>query len=273
MGDECNEGVCNEETDSCDLIPLPPGTAPAECFGVEICRTPGFWGARGGFADDGFYKKGQNVTGEVLCGFGGTLVDGECTTGGLEVCGTLLTNTNLGDGQSATEAICIKGGDPRAKMMRMLTSASLNCNLGDCSANTAGLVSYCNDVCATEDSAEYGFCHGLLGCFNEGGTIVDNGEEWVCVPGGTSACDSNSWNIGESCSEDIDCQSFDYPNGACVTYESCHDRMACPDAYDGDPEGSAACFEPLGAASSPAKCNAARKDTPYIFDLPGWGTN
>jgi hypothetical protein len=50
--------------------------------------------------------------------------------------------------------------------------------------------------------------------------------------------------------------------------------MACPDYYDGhenEPlDGSDLCFEPLGAASSPGKCNAARQTTPYIFDINGW---
>jgi hypothetical protein len=146
--------------------------------------------------------------------------------------------------------------------MRMLMSASLNCALGDCSANTSGLVSYCNTICADETSEEYSWCQGNLGCFNEGGHINGDGE---CVPAGQSVCEFSL----ASCSDDSGC-AF---GAACVSYESCHDRVACPDYYDGDPEGSAACFEPLGAASSSQKCNAARQTTPYIFDLPDWGTN
>ena len=124
--DICTDDFC-DPTDGCYHEPADP--MPSECMGVEICRTPGFWGARGGYDGDGYYKHGQNVTGAMLP---------------LEVCGNMITNTDTGDSESAIEAICIKGGDPRAKMMRMLMSASLNCALGDCSANTTDLIDYCN---------------------------------------------------------------------------------------------------------------------------------
>jgi len=281
--DSCVEGVCTADTgerDTCDgdeclacddadglCYPLPPETAPAECFGVEICRTPGFWGARGGFDSDGYYQKGQNVTGSVLCGGEEFVVDGECVEGhGLEVCGTLITNTDYDSGKSATEAICIKGGDPRAKMMRMLMSASLNCALGDCGANTLDLIDDCNLACEDNTDLEaINFCQSSLGCFNEGGHINADG---TCSPAGQSFCE----NSQASCSDDFDCNVLD--GESCVSYESCHDRMACPDYYDdGEVNGTDDCYEPLGAASSPQKCNAVRKNTPYIFDLPGWGTN
>jgi hypothetical protein len=244
---EC--GVCVTGTGLCVVDEEDPA-----CLGLELCRTPGFWGSRGGYEGDGFYTKGQNVTGEVI---------GD----GLLVCGTLITGTMLGDGQSATEAICIKGGDPRAKMMRMLMSASLNCALGDCSANTSGLVAYCNDVCANEVSADYGMCHGSLGCFNEGGHINADGS---CVPAGEFACTGTDTLCDPA--DPVECNFLD--GEECVSYESCHERMACPDLYDdGEINDSADCFEPLGAASSPGKCNAARKTTPYIFDLPNWGVD
>ena len=256
-GDTANEVVCNEEL--CEVCDPADGSCnvdeedPVCQTGVEICRTPGFWGARGGFDGDGFYKHGQNVTGEVL---------GD----GLDVCGTLITNTILGDGQSATEAICIKGGDPRAKMMRMLMSASLNCALGECSANTTVLVSVCNEVCDTEDSGAYGMCASALGCFNEGGHINSDGS---CVPEGEFACTGTDTICDPA--NPVECNLL---NGEeCLSFESCHDRLACPDLFDdGEINGSADCFEPLGPASSPKKCNAARQTTPYIFDLPGYGT-
>ena len=149
--------------------------------------------------------------------------------------------------------------------MRMLMSASLNCALGTCSANTSGLVDYCNTACETEDSGAYGMCASALGCFNEGGHINIDGS---CVPAGESVCEES----GISCSEDDDCNAFS--GEECVSYVDCHDeRLACPDLYDNEViNGSADCFEPLGAASSPKKCNAARKTTPYIFNLPDWGS-
>jgi hypothetical protein len=151
-------------------------------------------------------------------------------------------------------------------MMRMLMSASLNCALGDCGINTTTLIAYCNDVCEDDnDSGAMSMCHGALGCFNEGGHINEDGS---CVPAGQSVCEDS----GAACSDDSDCNGLE--EEACVAYESCHDRQACPDFYDdGEVNGSDACFEPLGAASSPQKCNAARQQTDYIFDLPGWGTN
>ena len=259
-----NTGVCepvysaestacdNEDGDACTTSGCDgAGTCDAEHIvepcGEEICRTPGFWGARGGRAGDGYYNHGQDVTGAMLP---------------LEVCGNMITNTDLGSSASAIEAICVKGGDPRAKMMRMLMSASLNCGLGDCSANTIALIEYCNDACFAEDSGAYSMCHSSLGCFNEGGHITDDGS---CVPAGTSAC-TGSYT---ACEDDDDCNGLE--GEECVSFESCHDRMACPDYYDdGEVNGSDDCFEPLGPASSPKKCNAARKNTPYIFDLPGW---
>jgi len=250
-GDECQ--VCNDSTGVCNVIPRDAEpAAPDACFGNEICRTPGFWGSRGGFDGDGYWRKGQDVVGEVI------------GDDGLLVCGTLiLRDADIGTGQNATEAICVKGGDPRAKMMRMLMSASLNCALGDCSTNTSDLVSACNEVCETEDSGSYGACQSALGCFNEGGHINSDG---TCVAAGQAVCEDS----GESCSGDGDCNVL--TSEACVSYESCHDRMACPDYYDdGEVNGSADCYEPLGAASSPKKCNAARQTTPYIFNLPGWG--
>jgi len=122
--------------------------------GDEICRTPGFWGARGGDAGDGnLYKHGQNITLAVI---------GD----GLDVCGQEITNTDLADSESAIEAICINKGDPRAKLMRMLTSAALNCSLGTCNANTSALISVCNDICfANTDVGDMNVCQGALGCF------------------------------------------------------------------------------------------------------------
>ena len=202
-------GLCDEENDICYTEPLPPETAPDICYGNAICRTPGFWGARGGFEGDGtnpkngkpFYKKGQNVTGETLCNSLTDLVDGECMDemDGLKVCGNWITNTKLGDPQSATEAICIKGGDPRAKMLRMLMSASLNCELGDCDTTTSDFIEMCNEACWHEDDSYYSMCHGALGCFNEGGTIID--EFGTCVQGGTTACEF----AGNECASNSDC--------------------------------------------------------------------
>ncbi|MFC1797148.1 hypothetical protein ACFL1V_08640, partial [Pseudomonadota bacterium] len=266
------EGICYYcDSSDGDCKEIPPSSAPDECVsGTAICRTPGFWGARGGYEGDGtnlkngkpFYRHGQNVTGETLCNSLVDLVDGECLfeDHGLKVCGNWITNTKLDDPQSATEAICIKGGDPRAKMLRMLMSASLNCELGDCDATTRDFIEMCNEACWYEEDQYYSMCHDALGCFNEGGTILD--ENGTCVQGGTTACEF----AGNDCDTEAQCAFGE----RCVMFDDCHLEEACPDDNDGDPINSDLCFEPLGAASSPGKCNAARQTTDYIFNLPGW---
>ncbi len=206
------------------------------------CRTPGFWGARGGDAGDVDYKHGQNITLEVI-------------GAGLNVCGQLITNTDLHDDESAIEAICINKGDPRAKLMRMLTSAHLNCSLGTCNGSTLDLLDVCNDVCAVgTDVGAMNACQGALGCFNEGGVVLADG---TCVPEGAGVCQAGGVGT-DLCEVDEDCSSF--LGETCVMFDSCHDRELCA-------EGDTDCtFEPPGPASSPKKCNKARRDGLYIWD-------
>ena len=229
-GNACTESGC-DGAGTCD-----PAHIDLPC-GAEVCRTPGFWGARGG------EEKGDNITLAVI---------GD----GLEVCGQMITNTDLEDPESAIEAICINKGDPRAKMMRMLTAASLNCSLSNCGTNTLALIADCNDVCFdNDDSLAISLCQSALGCFNEGGHINDDGS---CVAAGTGVCSGDSPNAGETCGDDEDCIAFGV--GSCIMYDSCHDRSLC------EPDSNF-CFEPPGPASSPKKCNTARKNGGYIWDF------
>jgi hypothetical protein len=166
--------------------------------GEEICRTPGFWGARGGNE-----KGGQNITQAVMD-----------SVGGLDVCGGTIDNTNLRDSMSALEAICINGGDPKGKLIRHLTSSALNCALGTCSANTADLVSICNDACMYGADELYSDCSASLDCFNNGGVIQDDGS---CVAGGPDNCHDR-----ELCAEgDNDC-AVDTPIGSASSSKACN---------------------------------------------------
>ena len=235
--------VDDEDTADCEVV-----------TGVARCRTPGFWGSRGGDDGDATYKHGENYTLLALA-----------LSGGFEICGSLVDNTDLGDPGSAIEAICISKGDPMAKYMRMATSAALNCNLGDCGYIEDLLVS-CSSDCEAGDEDAMNACAAELGCFNEGGIY----EEGMCVFAGTCYVDGDTANEpGDACSYDSD-RDGDLPvldcmneGEFCVRDETCHDRDLCPDGGD-------YCWESLGPASSPKKCNKARKTTPYIFDITGW---
>jgi hypothetical protein len=238
-GDVCTDDFCNPNTGECEFVPAEP--LPAECVGAEICRTPGFWGARGG---DEKAPKSQNVTQAVID-----------AAGGLDVCGTTITNTDLGDSQSAIEAICVAvKGDLERQLVRQLTAAALNCALADCTEYHSDLVADCNSTCADATGTRtVNECIDELDCFNNGGAF--DSELGCTFPG---ACELST----EACVTDEDCPDL---GDFCVPSETCHDRDLCPDLTDDEEiNGSDFCFEPLGPASSPAKCNAARKNDVYV---------
>ena len=77
-GQECLE--CDTSDGTCvDIVPTPQVCEP----GNEICRTPGFWGARGGTEKS---PRSQNITQAVI---------DSVTPPGLDVCGVFITNTDL----------------------------------------------------------------------------------------------------------------------------------------------------------------------------------
>jgi len=119
--DDCYDPGC-DGAGSCDQQHV-----PLQC-GDAICRTPGFWGARGG---DEKSPKSQNITQDVI----------DSVPGGLDVCGTFITNTNLNSKQSAIEAICVSvKGDLSRQLVRQLTAAALNCALAPCGDDIEALV-------------------------------------------------------------------------------------------------------------------------------------
>jgi hypothetical protein len=230
--DVCTDDSCDPATGLCVNVPADP--LPPECVDEEICRTPGFWGTHGG---DEKAPKSVNVTQDVID-----------AAGGLDVCGTTITNTDLESNQSAIEAICVAvKGELERQLVRQLTAAALNCATASCSTAHSDLIADCNLTCADgSGTLTINECIDQLDCFNNGGTF--DGE--FCTFPGT--CNSG----GEACLTDEDCTELgDY----CVPNETCHDRSLCPDG----PEGEFCWFEG-GPASSPAKCNAARKNDTYV---------
>ena len=231
-----------------------PANLVCDSPGMAICRTPGFWGARGG--DEKADKGSRNITLEVL---------GD----GFEICGIPITDTDVASGNSAIEAICINKGDPLAKYIRMATSAALNCNLADC-GEIETVLANCNAACIADDqdTDALNACAAELGCFNEGGMYIDGQCHFA------GECYFDGEPTGEVCSFDSDGDNAE-PSVPCLgqgevceRVETCHDRNLCPDLEDdGQLNGSDFCFEPPGPASSPKKCNDARKNGDYIFDF------
>jgi hypothetical protein len=154
---------------------------------------------------------------------------------------------------SAIEAMCVRvKGVTERQLVRQLTAAALNCVLGDCSPAHTAMLASCNNVCAT-GVGDAGQCIDELDCFNNGG-------DWdgsMCTTG-AGLCEIG----GEACDDGNPCVGL---GDSCLPDETCHDRDLCPDLDDdGAINGSDFCFEPPGPASSPRKCNAARKNDTYV---------
>jgi hypothetical protein len=206
--------VCNPSTGACEQqSPLPPECAP------EICRTPGFWATH---ADQDPKKKcSQNITQAVID-----------ANGGLDVCGTTITNTDVGNAQSALEGMCVPvRGDKRLQLIRQLIAASLNCvvsgGLGSCSVGD--VIDDCNAACTGGPSdRSVTECIGELDCFNNGGSFDD--QTGGCTAGGPGNCHEQALPLGD----------FDLPNN--------------------DP-GAGQCFGQQGAAGSSDECQQANAST------------
>ena len=167
---QCNE--CKADTGQCG--PITP--TPAGC-GVEICRTPGFWGTHAGREK----ARSQNITQAVLNAAGGCI----------EICGEIIDNTLLNSADSAVEAICVSPrGTQELQLVRQLTATALNCIITngspDCTnVSIQDVFQACDAACAAGDPSAADTCIGLLDCFNNGGTIDNTGS---CVSGGTNNC-------------------------------------------------------------------------------------
>jgi hypothetical protein len=135
--------------------------------GEEICRTPGFWGSHAGTEKEG---KSQNITQAVMDEVGGCI----------EICGEVITTTEVGDAESALEAICVSPrGNQRLQLARQLTAMALNCIIsggGPKCQNMSCEIMFleCNKVCAG-DPGMYSIqqCIGMVDSWNNGRYLGD----------------------------------------------------------------------------------------------------
>ena len=139
---------------------------PAE----EICRTPGFWGTHAGTEN----RRSTNLTQQVIDAAGGEL----------SVCGQTIDNTNVGNVNSAVEAMCVRiQGELQRQLARQLTAMALNCVVSGGGADCTGtsvedLFADANAACeAGGGGPQLGSWIDQVDCFNNGGQYVDG----MCV--------------------------------------------------------------------------------------------
>ena len=224
----CDDPVCTACNPTTGICDLPANPLPAEC-NEEICRTPGFWGTHGGAEKN----RSTNITQAILDTFGGTLT----------ICGTTISNTNVGSPNSALEAICISPkGDSRLQLARQLTAAALNCGITN--NNDEG-------TCSTD-------ANGAAPCAGVSIGDVFDACNAACLTGTTAVVNGNTI----SCIEAIDCFNnggiFDPATGTCAdaTGTSCHDRDLVNGCFD---------FSTPGPAGSSNACNDARKNNVTVL--------
>jgi hypothetical protein len=173
----------------------------------------------------GIEKGGPNVTGTVLALY----------AGGLTICGEPITTVDLGD-QSAIQAICVSPkGDSNLQLARQLTAAALNCIVTN-STSCEGSGQVAGNVCGGVSIEDvFNACNAV--CADPTSTQSEIGD---CI--GAIDCFNNGGT------------TFDAATDICSGDSGCHDRsLGCVG------------FENTGPASSPRKCNDARKDPETIF--------
>jgi len=240
-GDECT-------IDSCDPIEGCVHEADPACGGEAICRTPGFWATHAGTEKN----RSTNITQEVID-----------SVGGLNVCGTQITNTVAGNSMSAVEAMCVAvKGDTQRQLVRQLTAAALNCVMSGGDSDCVGgpieeLFADCNDACqGFASDLSMNECIGQIDCFNNGGFWADGHctfNPGACsLSGGLCDVDDDqcAGGVGDVCEPD--------------PQESCHERELCQVDEFGDPIDDGLCYIPPGPAGSSGECNVAKKNDVYV---------
>ncbi len=219
-------------------------TLVCTCSKAEICRTPGFWGTHAGTAKAG----SSNITQAVLN-----------KVASAQICGKSIFNTNVASANSAVEAMCVSPkGDQRLQLARQLTSAALNCIMSGGGATCTGVsiqstFAACNDTCSglpsTMSTAD---CIDAIDCFNNGGTLLDNGacQMGTCNGDGTTGCETD-----DNCAH---LSSTGSPAVCIPPAGNCHDRALVNDALG-------LSFDPPGPAGSTDSCNTAHKNKCNIF--------
>jgi cysteine-rich repeat protein len=165
----CGDGIVDEGEDCDDGNEVNGDGCENDCTisREEICRTPGFWGTHAGEEKEG---KSQNIAQAVIDAAGGCL----------EVCGEVITTTEVGNAESALEAICVSPrGNQKLQLARQLTAMALNCIISGggptCTAMSCeDIFLECNNVCAG-DTGMYSIqeCIMMVDSWNNGGYLED----------------------------------------------------------------------------------------------------
>jgi hypothetical protein len=169
-----------------------------------VCRTPGFWGTHA--ADGTTVPKKPNANNITLFFLQQAINDGTPIT----VCGTQITNTDVGDQNSALEAICVSPrGDQRLQLGRQLTAAYLNCQVETCPASVLTLLDNCNLACINNTS-DVGGCIEDVDAFNNGISELAPGCHDRQIPGFQPPGPAGSGNLCGSVHTD-GCTIFSCP--------------------------------------------------------------
>ncbi len=148
-GDQCTDDLC--KNGSCAHTPDPSNNPDVCGF---ACRTPGFWSTHG------------EITLDLLN-----------LAGGITVCGKPITDIDVGQKDSALEALCVAvQGNQKLQLARQLTSAKLNCLLNsdgtdaDCTDAIEAKIKQCDAVCTDSKSllASVTACISTIDAFNNG---------------------------------------------------------------------------------------------------------
>ncbi|HXC53510.1 MAG TPA: hypothetical protein VN634_21665 [Candidatus Limnocylindrales bacterium] len=213
---------------------------------VEICRQPPFWGGHSGNERDRL-----NVTQTILD-----------QVGPLDICGQRIDSTDLGNLDSAVEALCVKArGVEERSLFRALVTTALNCAIsegGTCDQIVSRFVDVsfddCNRLCAgTAVPGGPGIdeCIDQLFCFNRGGTTFAG----QCALG---TCQEDPELL---CGDDFNaCPDFDGDGDPdrCEPFEgNCSDARLCTTNLDTDAK---ICVQGRALPSSVKLCRRARRN-------------
>jgi len=241
----CMDGVCSEPVVSC----------------TPVCRSAGFWSTHGGTEN-----RGDDVTLAVIKA---------ASNGHLDVCGQTIygTTSRIGRLDSALEALCVSTkGIQRRQLYRQLTATALNCVVSgkpgpDCKELVPNFTA-CNMLCAglSGGGVTMSQCINELGCFNEGGRLIDGGgcALGTCKVNDTLLCGGTFGKCPDLAFVPQDCVAFP---------DDCHEHDLCPADFDGDgiPDlEDRFCFQSKGkdSASSPKACSSAEKNSCTIDKCP-----
>jgi hypothetical protein len=125
----------------------------------------------------GFWKNHVQLTNSILQ-----------QTGGLEVCGELITDVAVNDAHSALEAMCGPANTNfEFQCCRQLMAAALN---GAAGGATFGDLSHCNDVCGNPNStqADVDTCENAADAFNNSGDNIAFPPGFKNGPVNTTPC-------------------------------------------------------------------------------------